>query len=257
MDSIRDIYIQRISIDKVLIRFNPVVIDEPYIQGINVYRRKDSDNEYKKLNTKPIGVDFFTDYNNTFELNESYYYKLTYVDRDGNESSLDDATEHSVYYIKNQFEDVVQDVSMNIAFRTDWAMNSFGENGYVFVRKINGRRCSRCWDDNAKLPTDAKCPICFGTGIEGGYEKYNFRFTFGEFGRKMRETEYGFDQVTATKGYSGVDVILHSFDIIVRQDGRRYIITNVNPTLIRDMLVQQTFDINFLQQENIAWQLKI
>jgi len=254
---VRDIFIQRINENSVLIRFNPVIINEPYILGINIYRRKESDNNYIKINQNPVTVDFFVDYNNFFELNESYYYKLTYIDRNGNESSLDEAEEYAVYYIKEQFEDIIQDISTNVVFRTQWAMDSFGEKGYVFIRKINGNRCPRCWDENAKLPTDSKCSVCFGTGIEGGYEKHEIRFTIGEFGRKMRETEYGFDQVTAIRGYSGVEVMLHPFDILVRQDGRRYVITNVNPILLRNMLIQQVFDVNFLQQENVGWNLKI
>lgn len=37
--------------------------------------------------------------------------------------------------------------------------------------KVGGPPCSRCYDPVQKKSTDPRCPVCYGTGFEGGYHE--------------------------------------------------------------------------------------
>jgi hypothetical protein len=44
-----------------------------------------------------------------------------------------------------------------------------GTKGYLLKRRQFGEGCTRCLDQNTGVPTDSHCPICYGTGVVGGY----------------------------------------------------------------------------------------
>lgn len=44
-----------------------------------------------------------------------------------------------------------------------------GTKGWLLKRRQFGEGCTRCLDQNTAVPTDAHCPVCYGTGVVGGY----------------------------------------------------------------------------------------
>lgn len=44
-----------------------------------------------------------------------------------------------------------------------------GNIGYLLKRKTFGEKCPRCIDKATGKATDSQCPVCFGTGYNGGY----------------------------------------------------------------------------------------
>lgn len=44
-----------------------------------------------------------------------------------------------------------------------------GTRGWLFKRRVWGDPCPRCLDKNTGQVTDASCPTCYGTSIDGGY----------------------------------------------------------------------------------------
>jgi len=257
MPIVKDVRVQR-SLDNtgknsILIYWNAYVPDEPDIAGFNIYRSVDLE-EYEKLNSSPIVIDSYEDRMGTDILGVDYYYKVTYI-TDSTESSLDEAERKNIYSAGEQFQEVIQTLVHNVIGRTNYAFQLLGEDGKVYIKKFTGPRCPRCYGEIEGMHTDAKCEICFGTGRDGGYERLETRIAVTPFGQKFRETEFGFDQITGTKVYLSVYPKLHPFDIVCRQDNKRYIITDTQPCILKNMLIQQSADLIVLNLDHIAYKL--
>lgn len=53
--------------------------------------------------------------------------------------------------------------------------------------------CPRCYNPRTKTPVDASCPVCFGTGFEGGYSKPSVQYMILKHSdRRLEATESGF-----------------------------------------------------------------
>jgi len=46
-----------------------------------------------------------------------------------------------------------------------------GQQGFLLKRRIWGERCANCTDFDVETVINAHCPICYGTGIVGGYHE--------------------------------------------------------------------------------------
>lgn len=53
-------------------------------------------------------------------------------------------------------------------------------------------RCPRCWDADRQEATDSRCPVCFGTGWDGGFH--------AEIGLRMYITQGSFTLITQDSG---------------------------------------------------------
>lgn len=45
-----------------------------------------------------------------------------------------------------------------------------GIPGYLLRRRRFGTQCNRCFNEELKATTDSNCPVCYGTGFEGGFD---------------------------------------------------------------------------------------
>ena len=243
------------GLTSITISWDSIVPDEPWVIGFNIYRKSSNDTEWKKLNNDPITVNFYLDYNADYIPGIDYYYTVTYIDHNNIESEID--TSVNVLSTDNQEDNVIRRVMEATSWRTNWGLNLIGESAILYIKKVAGRRCPECWEEASKTSTNSKCPVCYGTGIVGGYEKFDVQLAFSEYGKKFRETEFGIDQVSNLKIYMGNYPILSPFAIVVRQNGNRYMVSNTNPIIVNDMLIQQTADVNYLNPEHIGWKLQV
>ena len=78
-------------------------------------------------------------------------------------------------------------VSQTAALQTDWGHYDWrlvreilrkeqllmskrgGATGWLLKRRIWGDQCTTCLDPNTNTVRDGHCPVCFGTGLVGGY----------------------------------------------------------------------------------------
>lgn len=83
----------------------------------------------------------------------------------GEPSKTDMKVDHVHEIITGQLAPRTQTLSAN-------ALLSDRREFYYYFRKKSGRRCSCFLHETSP---DSQCPICFGTGVVGGYEKYGTR----------------------------------------------------------------------------------
>jgi hypothetical protein len=101
-----------------------------------------------------------------------------------------------------------------------------------------------------------RCPICFGTGVIGGY--YEKMEMFISFPLHPGKTFNGFVKgLTISQTYDGWTIVppfLRAQDLVVRKmDGQRWIIGDVNCTWFRGAAITQFFSLNLIQQTDIRY----
>ena len=69
-----------------------------------------------------------------------------------------------VLYARRCVEDAFRWSGTQMAVRRVWVLEDF-EEGRV-------GHCPRCWDPMVKQVRDSRCPVCYGTGYEGGYRPF-------------------------------------------------------------------------------------
>ena len=107
-----------------------------------------------------------------------------------------------------------------------WLLEQVGEEALFFLRKRSGTLC-QCYDSVHKRGrTD--CPDCFGTQFVGGYEgPFEALTTPFEGTKNIEFTEMGLTLNTSYE-ISMLDAFLiNSEDILIRKDGQRYVLSNV------------------------------
>ncbi|MEM2153929.1 MAG: hypothetical protein QXY76_03375 [Nitrososphaeria archaeon] len=109
----------------------------------------------------------------------------------------------------------------------EFVFRNIGEKFYLLSRKYSGQRCPRCWDEDMYHPQSTTCEICYGTGYVGGYNTYMLYGIFSHPRERyvFEPTQYG-DWWTnrVIELETIVDLPIKARDIIVRQDGTRYIV---------------------------------
>jgi hypothetical protein len=106
-----------------------------------------------------------------------------------------------------------------------------GTYGYLLVRKKFGRACPVCLDWDTKEVTDSDCPVCFGTGIVGGYyPAVDYRITIdANWNRRIIDGDppRGTASDIVKTGRSVLYPAIDTRDVWVRaNNGERYIIDN-------------------------------
>jgi hypothetical protein len=110
-----------------------------------------------------------------------------------------------------------------------------GWQGWLLKRKIWGAKCPRCADFDTETPANGHCPICYGTGKDGGYWS-----PFPTFAYNMSGGRQVFKQINEDVGMSDVRVfkdmrilgypLLSTNDVFVHEgSGRRFY---VRPTVV-------------------------
>ena len=119
--------------------------------------------------------------------------------------------------------------------RNQWALEQGGERVRLFLKKITGIPCS-CRDFNRKTllymkQPDSRCKICFGTGIEGGYEgPYDIIIAPDDSERRISQAVQGRRMEHSYETYIGPSPIVQQRDFIVKQNNDRYSIGPVSYT---------------------------
>lgn len=140
--------------------------------------------------------------------------------------------------------------------RNSWILDQGGERVKVFVRKWNGTRCS-CWDYEYEHPRN-DCQLCFGTGIEGGYEgPYEIRIAPPDAEKRISFGEYGFNLEQIYEVWTGPSPMLSQRDFIVKQNNDRYSIGPVRMPTNRGNVLQQHFSIDLIDENDIRYKVPV
>lgn len=135
-------------------------------------------------------------------------------------------------------------------------------NGVPFAllkRRRWGSRCPICWDPVLHEATHEHCPVCFGTGFEGGYWQHIRT-------RGRREAATVQTQLTA-HGESDVkyaDFIILDFprleykDLVVDlRTGDRYEVQRMSPTELKGVTVHQKLTTSLLGRNSAEYEVQV
>ena len=191
----------------------------------------------------------------TQRLYDRVYYKVTTVATGSNGEPLE--TPLDAAGMANNVTQQVVDYRWQEALRYNkFILEEGGEWVKIFLKKRFGKLCS-CFDSNRQKPL-GDCLSCYATGFQGGYEgpfdilmspiDSTMKETISELGRQIEFSGNTFIQNTP---------IMRPLDIIIRQDGTRYLVNTVKPTLVSNTLLQQDLSIELIQESDIRYQVPV
>jgi len=188
----------------------------------------------------------------TNQLAQRIFYKVTTLAiQDGEyvETPLEEVTAHNSFEIEK-----LSYIWKEAIRRNRWILEQGGEAVKVFIRKWVGPRCS-CYSRHHKQ-AENDCPVCFGTGIAGGYEgPFDILVAPQDGERNIQLTENGMNVMHQYEVWTGPTPLLSQRDFIVRQNNDRYSIGPVNVPSSRGNVLQQHFMIGYLDEKAIQYEV--
>jgi len=134
-----------------------------------------------------------------------------------------------------------------------------GTSAYILKRKHWGVRCRKCFDVLTKKVTNSKCPVCFGTGFEGGYETpvlITGRFTAPNSNTDM--TPQGLSDTTKMRFICADYPDIDPLDVIVdKYRNHRFIVQQQSETELRRNTIHQSMVISFLSTDSAEYQIPV
>lgn len=145
--------------------------------------------------------------------------------------------------------------------RNAWILQQGGERAKVFIRKSAGIHCSCGLDERtlewSKQPS-SRCLLCFGTGFLGGYEgPYEVIIVPDDGERKISQLLQGRRKEHTYEVWTSPSPLLTQRDFIVKQTNERYSIGAVRRPSHRGNLLQQHFNIAYLDEGDIRYRVPI
>jgi hypothetical protein len=129
----------------------------------------------------------------------------------------------------------------------------------VLKRKHWGLRCKACFDLLTKKVTNSKCPVCYGTGFDGGYfAPVRIHGRIGVANVQTQMTPQGNADLNKRRliilNYPIVDV----YDIVadVRQN-RRYLVEMAHGTELRTSIVHQDITLSEIAKDAVEYRLPV
>jgi hypothetical protein len=225
------------------------------ITSFNLYRGGSPDS--LSLLVSGITVNFYQDTRSFLHYAAGYYYKVTYMSTARGESSTDDADLVDVYTIPPAgFGGELNRVLVETTRRVNWAFAGIGEPVELFLRKRVGVLCPVCYDPVADKVTDERCPVCFGTGYVGGFDKFTGRAFINMNERRLAESEFGYSVNYQPRGALGSYPLIQENDILVRSDGRRFLVTGVTTYVVQNFVVEHEFGLTEAIRGSVAYLLQ-
>ena len=146
--------------------------------------------------------------------------------------------------------------------RNNWLLEQGGERVKFFTRRVTGQPCW-CTSFNketlvyGKQP-DSLCKACFGTGIVGGYDgPYDLIIAPDEAERRVSQLSQGRRKEHTYEVWIGPSPIVTQRDFIVKQNNDRYSIGAVRYPSNRGSILQQHFNIAYLDSGDMRYKVPI
>jgi len=180
-------------------------------------------------------------------------------------------------YIDNNYQKYIFD---EIKRRDKVLLIEFGEEGWIYQRRWEGVLCTHPTiktdntvddrsrlndmfdsglqdesDQNTNVEIIHRCPDCFGTGYFGGYfKKKILMFRYGNIPQRIiRMTNRGVEVANDFNSWTLADPVLHEKDVIVRQNGERFFVSNPGYSEWRGVKLHQVMMLNKIEPKDIAY----
>lgn len=221
----------------------------------NVYFSPNGDSEWERLNATPITDTHFLDYTNK---DYSIYQKGSYVVEAVLTSKGNVALRSTPVSYKNHRRHWVEIRAAEIQRREYFLLSHFsGIKSYLYKRKLYGDRCPRCWSVEAEKVVDDNCPVCFGTGFDGGYSSPIPLYLQYDPSPNDRQKSYMGNVEPNTIGAWTISIPdISDEDVIIRTgDWNTYKVTRVVPTELQGNTVRQQTVLSQLTRKDIENEL--
>jgi len=198
-----------------------------------VFKGETEEGPWVRLTPELLDSNEYLDHtSNLRHLDRLFYYKVQAVDE--NSQVLVESTPQTLASIPSQ-------VGIEIARRLRNYLDSRGGRRCIIYRtRRSGARCS-CLDRELQAKTKSVCPICYGTGWQGGY--YTGIVTPTIFRESSNvELETGTGGTVSPQNASIIlpnYPLLHPGDLIVDEQGRRWKVNSVSHKYLRGFLTSQ------------------
>jgi len=145
--------------------------------------------------------------------------------------------------------------------RNHWILQQGGERVKIFIRKTAGVPCPCRVDprlrEGLKQPMN-NCETCFGTGFVGGYEgPYDTIVAPDDAERRISQSPWGRRKEHSYEVFMTNSPVVTQRDFVVKQTNERYSIGAVRRPTNRGNLLQQHFNIAYLDEGDIRYQVPI
>lgn len=145
--------------------------------------------------------------------------------------------------------------------RNSWILQQGGERVKIFIRKQAGVPCTCRLDPRTRAfarQASQRCHDCLGTGFIGGYEgPYDVIIAPDDAERRISQGPNGRRTEHTYEVWMGPTPILTQRDFLVKQTNERYSIGPVRRPSNRGNLLQQHFNIAYLDEQDIRYQVPI
>lgn len=168
-------------------------------------------------------------------------YKVIPVLGDGKETPLDRAETLDLNtWGKKNF------IWEEAVFRNRWLLDQEGEQVFLMIRKYQGDPCPQ--EDPADTETRRSfrrdCKTCFGTGIQGGFEgPFKIEISPPQEEKSLDLTDRGLKMEFIHNTWTGPTPYITRGDLIVKQNGARFVVGPVSYIRCGQNLLQQEFPI--------------
>jgi len=145
--------------------------------------------------------------------------------------------------------------------RNHWILQQGGERVKLFIRRQSGVPCPCMIESKtrefSKQPS-ARCCTCFGTGFCGGYEgPFDIIVAPDDAERRISQKVTGRKMEHSYEVFMGPSPTVTQRDFLVKQTNERYSVGPVRRPSNRGNLLQQHFNIAYLDQGDIRYKVPI
>lgn len=185
-----------------------------------------------------------------------FFYKVTTVGRDPKtgqifETHLDNVKAVNIYDIEKPHY-----IWQGIIAKNRYLLEQFGERVKVFMRKEVGERCPNYSDTHGQAHNN--CPLCYGTGILGGYDgPVDITIAPPEAEKHISLSDTGLKLNFTYESWMGPSPLIRTRDFVVRQNGERLTVGSVTPQGAKGAVFQQHFMLNYRDSKDIIYQVPV
>lgn len=145
--------------------------------------------------------------------------------------------------------------------RNRWILEQGGERVKLFKKKVSGLPCYCYLDPQTReygQQPSARCPDCFGTGFVGGYDgPTDIILAPDDTERRVSQTPNGRRLEHQYEVWTTENPSITQRDFIVKQTGERYSIGPVRRPAVRGLPLQQHFNIQYLDEQDIRYKIPV
>lgn len=188
-------------------------------------------------------------------LDRKVFYKITTVGTDPSATIVETPLENTPAITAYSFEQTDW-IWFSAIRKTRWMLEQAGERVKIFIRKWMGEQCPNYSDIHGDGIRD--CDICFGTQIIGGYEgPFDVIIAPPETPREVSSNESGLRLNMVYETWTGPTPLLSQRDFLVKPNGERFSIGPVTPQGLRGNVLQQHFQIGYIDEGDIRYKVPI